>query len=295
MLKVGEFSRLSQVTVATLHHYDAIGLLKPAHTDPFTNYRYYAVEQLTDIHRIMVLKELGLGLDQISQFIATDLSTDQLRGMLRLREAEQQQRVAESMARLARIRFHLRQLELGTDQFQLDVRLKPIKPFQALTSRHQFGSHSEIPPVALDVLATLRTHDVTVAAPINYFIYGDDYRPQDIDVEFVIPIDNDYPGGDLPLTTGGALRVRAVAGIDEAATYLFTGSPDNVTHELVDLQRWVVANGYRLGGVIRLVHLRGPVERLPMNDWVIEAQHPLQPADGSGERTTAGDEASSLP
>ena len=136
MLKVGEFSRLSQVTVATLHHYDAIGLLKPAHTDPFTNYRYYAVEQLTDIHRIMVLKELGLGFDQISQIIATDLSIDQLRGM----------------ARLARIRFHLRQLELGTDQFQFDVRLKPIKPFQALTSRHQFGSHSEIPPVALDVL-----------------------------------------------------------------------------------------------------------------------------------------------
>ena len=65
MLKIGEFSQLSQVTVKTLHHYDEIGLLKPAHIDRFTNYRYYTVEQLPRIHRIMALKELGLSLEQI--------------------------------------------------------------------------------------------------------------------------------------------------------------------------------------------------------------------------------------
>lgn len=275
MLKVGEFSRLSQVTVATLHHYDAIGLLKPAHIDPFTSYRYYAVEQLADIHRIMVLKELGLGLDQISQLMASRPGVEQLRGMLVLKEAEERQRVSESMARLARIRFHLRQLELGTDVPQIDVRLKSISPFLALAVRHQFGSHDEIPQVALDVLATLRAHDVRIAAPINYFIYGDDYRPHDLDVEWVIPVDDEYSGRDLPLSVRGALSLRKVPGIDQAATYLYTGTPDDVNHELVDLQRWVAANGYRLGGVIRLVHLRGPLERLPINDWLIEAQHPL--------------------
>ena len=279
MLKVGEFSRLSQVTVATLHHYDAIGLLTPAQTDPFTKYRYYAVAQLAEIHRIMVLKELGLGLDQIRGLIATDLSLEELHGMLLLREAEEQQHIAESTSRLARIRFHLHQLELGSDLAHLDVRVKPISPFPALTSRHQFRSHDEIPAVALDIQATLRAHDITVAAPINYFIYGDEYRPQDIDVEFVIPVDADYSGGDLPLTTDGVLRLRDIAGIEAAATYLFPGSPDNVTEELVDLQRWVTANGYRLGEVTRLVHLRGPAERLPMNEWLTEAQHALQPVE----------------
>ena len=41
MLKIGEFSKLSRVSVRMLRHYDEIGLLKPAETDRFTDYRYY--------------------------------------------------------------------------------------------------------------------------------------------------------------------------------------------------------------------------------------------------------------
>ncbi len=65
MLKIGEFAQLSQVTIKTLHHYSDIGLFEPAHVDPWTNYRYYTIEQLPRIHRIMALKEAGLSLDQI--------------------------------------------------------------------------------------------------------------------------------------------------------------------------------------------------------------------------------------
>ena len=41
MLKIGEFSKLSRVSVRMLRHYDEMGLLKPAETDHFTDYRYY--------------------------------------------------------------------------------------------------------------------------------------------------------------------------------------------------------------------------------------------------------------
>ena len=40
MLKIGEFSKLSRVSIRMLRYYDAIGLLKPAETDRFTDYRY---------------------------------------------------------------------------------------------------------------------------------------------------------------------------------------------------------------------------------------------------------------
>jgi DNA-binding transcriptional MerR regulator len=91
MLKIGEFSRLSQVTVKTLHHYDEIGLLKPSQTDPFTSYRYYALDQLPRLHSIMALKELGLSLDEIAQVLLEDLPPEQIRGMYRLKRAELQQ------------------------------------------------------------------------------------------------------------------------------------------------------------------------------------------------------------
>ena len=50
MLKIGEFSKLTQVSVRMLRHYDEIGLLKPAEIDCFTDYRYYKEEQLFSLH-----------------------------------------------------------------------------------------------------------------------------------------------------------------------------------------------------------------------------------------------------
>src|SRR5215213_11256733 len=111
MLKIGEFSRLSQVTVKTLHHYDDIGLLKPAQVDKFTEYRYYTLEQLPRIHSIMALKELGLSLEEIAQVLLENLPPEQIRGMYRLKQTEAQQRLREELERLAKIEFRLRQIE----------------------------------------------------------------------------------------------------------------------------------------------------------------------------------------
>ena len=59
MLKIGEFSKLSRVSIRMLRHYDDIGLLKPAFIDSFTGYRYYKPEQLPVIGRITALKDMG--------------------------------------------------------------------------------------------------------------------------------------------------------------------------------------------------------------------------------------------
>jgi DNA-binding transcriptional MerR regulator len=64
MFLTGEFSQISRVSKRLLHYYDEIGLLKPAHIDPHTGYRYYSASQLSQLNRILALKDLGLSLDQ---------------------------------------------------------------------------------------------------------------------------------------------------------------------------------------------------------------------------------------
>src|SRR5258706_14841 len=59
MIKIGDFARFSQVTVAALRHYDELGLLKPISVDSWTGYRYYSVSQLPRLNRILALKDLG--------------------------------------------------------------------------------------------------------------------------------------------------------------------------------------------------------------------------------------------
>lgn len=69
MLKIGEFSKLSRVSVRMLRHYDEIGLLKPAETNRFTDYRYYREDQLPAVCRITALKDMGFSLADIVRIL----------------------------------------------------------------------------------------------------------------------------------------------------------------------------------------------------------------------------------
>jgi DNA-binding transcriptional MerR regulator len=85
MFRIGEFSRITRVTIDTLRHYDALGLLKPAKVDPFTGYRYYSARQLMSLYRILALKEVGFSLEEIARILhpARKLTNEELRGMLK--------------------------------------------------------------------------------------------------------------------------------------------------------------------------------------------------------------------
>jgi DNA-binding transcriptional MerR regulator len=86
MIKIGDFSKLAHVSIKTLHHYDDLGLLKPIHVDRYSGYRYYDIGQLSRLNRILALKDLGLSLEQVIELLRADLSTAEMRGMLRLKQ-----------------------------------------------------------------------------------------------------------------------------------------------------------------------------------------------------------------
>ena len=67
MLQIGEFSRICQVSVKTLHHYDKIGLMVPAEVDQVTGYRYYQAEQIDTMNYIQRLKRYGFPLRKSSR------------------------------------------------------------------------------------------------------------------------------------------------------------------------------------------------------------------------------------
>ena len=84
MLKVGDFSKIAQVSIRLLRYYDEVGLFHPAYIDPYhcpetkqylyhSGYRYYRVEQLTELNKILALKDLGLTLDQIQRYLRDNL------------------------------------------------------------------------------------------------------------------------------------------------------------------------------------------------------------------------------
>ncbi len=111
MLRIGEFARRGRVSVKALRHYEAIGLLKPAHVDAATGYRSYEAGQLDDLHRLMVLRALGLSLARIRQVLQDDPSPDRMRRLLNERRASVARRIDAEQAQLAAIEARIRHLE----------------------------------------------------------------------------------------------------------------------------------------------------------------------------------------
>ena len=135
MIRIGDFSKLSRVSVKTLRFYDEMGLLKPIEVDRFTGYRYYEFDQLPRLYRILALKDLGFSLEEIGRLLEGDLSAEQMRGMLKLRQAEIRQRVEEEAGRLERVELWLRQIEQEDSMSKYDVVIKKIEPIKVASVR----------------------------------------------------------------------------------------------------------------------------------------------------------------
>jgi DNA-binding transcriptional MerR regulator len=138
MLKIGDFSKLSLVSVKALRYYDERGLLNPAHVDTSTGYRFYSASQLTRLNRILAMKDMGLDLSQISFLLDQEPTPDQIRGMLRLKQVELHQQLTAGQAQLTRIEAWLHAFEQEAIMPAYDVVRKSVAPCGS--SRHA-GSH----------------------------------------------------------------------------------------------------------------------------------------------------------
>ena len=87
MLKIGDFSNLARVTIKALRYYDELGLLKPVKVDEFTGYRYYEASQLTQVQRIIALKDMGLSLEEVSRLLRDNVSISHILDLLHSKQA----------------------------------------------------------------------------------------------------------------------------------------------------------------------------------------------------------------
>ena len=73
MLTIGDFSRMTQLSVKTLRHYHDVGLLAPHHVDPATGYRYYTVDQVPTAQVVRRLRALDMPVPEVRSVLDAEL------------------------------------------------------------------------------------------------------------------------------------------------------------------------------------------------------------------------------
>lgn len=267
MLRIGEFSSLAQVSIKTLRYYDETGLLKAAAVDPETGYRYYAAAQLSRLHRIFALKDLGLTLDQIAGVLDGGISGEQMRGMLVLREAEQRKRVDEENHRLSRIRSRIRLIE-QENQMPYDVIIKNVPPQWLASFREIIPAYNAVGTIYPKVMGALgpAMERSTLAVALWH---DPEYKERDVDAEAGFYLKE-------PVSANGGVAVRELPAASVAST-IHNGAYRRLQEAYDSLLRWIADNAYHVAGPIRELYLRsGACGDQDDESCITEIQVPIQ-------------------
>ena len=271
MLKIGDFSKMAQVSVKTLRHYSNLGLLQPAWIDRFTGYRYYRLDQLPRLNRILALKDLGFSLDQVSQMLEDDLSISRLKSMLKIKQGELEHEIRMEKGRLERVNARLRQIKQEGSIPAYDVVLK------AIPARHILGIRAVIQDdrQVADLFAELSSYasdqgsGVNPAAPCTALHYDAEYQDRGLDIEVSI-----WP--DRPLSGTGRMIAHDLPAVDEMACVIFKGDLSRLSEIHHGMVTWGDLNRYRLLGPSRILYLQAPDTGENMINLVKEVQYPVE-------------------
>lgn len=252
MLRIGYFSRISQVPVKTLRYYDEIGLLQPAQVDRFTNYRYYTFDQLPRLNYILALKELGLSLERIRKMLDEELTGEEVQGMLRLQQAALAEQLSEVQSKLVRVETRLKQLTQEGKMPNHEVVLKHVDPVRVACRRVEIPAEAE--SVGLvgrafgEVYSYLDAQSAKTAGPGLTLWHTPAFAQDGEEAEVAVPVEQG-------VAEHGQIQCRTLPEAEVAAV---------VHHGLFDAEfgaayqtvlRWIDENGYHIIGPFREIYL----------------------------------------
>ena len=244
MIKIGDFARLSQVSVVTLRYYDETGLLKPVKVDAFSGYRFYSTDQLPRLNRILALKDLGFSLEQIKLMLAEGMSPEQLRGMLTMQRNEVERRLADDRERLHRIESRLRQIEMENKMSNYDVIVKTVPAMLVASRRMTIPTNDQVPqylgPAYRETYEYVYGQGAKDTGPCLALWYSPADVYENEDAEAVVPIDR-------PIKGSGRVKAYELPSA-RMASVVHEGNFEDLTNGHAALLEWIDANGYKIAG-----------------------------------------------
>lgn len=195
MLKIGEFSKLSRVSIRMLRRYNEVGLLLPAETDPITGYRYYSEDQLPAAGRITALRDMGFGLAAIEQLLATWEEPVALEAILDAKQAQLQEEAALAQRRLRALETLRQRLRKEDNAMDYTVNLKTLPQRQAACLRMTIPNYDQEGTLWQILMRETAHLDLQPDDPCycSVTFHDGEFKERDVDVEAQKTVRGQYP------------------------------------------------------------------------------------------------------
>jgi DNA-binding transcriptional MerR regulator len=280
MFKIGEFSTLARVSIHLLRHYDEIDLFKPAQVDQPSGYRYYAIEQLAELNRILALRDLGFSLPEIAKLVADDIPLDEIRGMLRLRQSQIERQVEQEQNRLRRVSSRLKQIDQRgqSPRYAVVEKAIPAQPFLSIREPVPYIRTSGW--LYWEVGLAVQEHNVPSLGHCMAIFHDPFFRTRQTDFELGYLLDERIDI-TVPLKEGRCLTVKDTEAVPRALTCVHHGPWPEIHLAFGAIGAYLSDSGLHIAGRPRELYLNlvPPEEE---ENLVVEIQMPVAPDDSAG-------------
>lgn len=270
MFKIGEFSKITQISVRMLRYYDEQKLLEPCMIDNLNGYRLYSAKQIDQLNRIVLLRDMGFGVKDIKALLETWNSEN-----IKITLMEQMKKTEENIQSEKRELKQIQGLLSDLDNQERELTIEIIR--KALPMQHVMSIRRIVPDYYYEsilwkefgeVLNNVRNIDKLQ----SFSIYHDlDYREKDVDIELCVVAEE----LNIPVKNKEVIY-RQVEKVDMAACFMIYGPYDNISRAYKEFAYWLERhNEYQMHGENRQVchiswcHTKNPEE------YITELQIPL--------------------
>ena len=267
MLKIGEFSKLSRVSIRMLRHYDDIGLLKPAEIDEVTGYRYYNEEQLFTIGRITSLKDMGFALADIIKILDCYDDKEKMDAFLSERQKELSKLSKETEYKLMLLETARKRLR-KEQNMSFDVTVKTISERYAATVQMvvpHYEDEGMLWNTMMGECKNLMPADPCLAAAE---FLDDEYKEENVEIIAWMTVNGSYTDTEhVKFKTLPAVKV---------ASCIIKGSYDQMGEAYATVVAWIKANGYKMNGHIFNIYHVSPAQTQNPDEYVTEVCFPVE-------------------
>ncbi len=268
MFKIGDFSKLTRVSVRMLRHYDEIDLLKPNSIDNFTAYRFYSADQIPRVNRIQVLRQMGFSLSEIVGLMEKDLDSKQLISLLMNRKREISEIINNENEKLLRVESLIRFIDKEDSIMKYDICIKSIPAYKVISLRDIIPAYNEEGKLWQELHAFTSKNNIKGIAPF-YAIYNDEgYKESDVDVEVTMCINESVVETER-------IKVKELEEVPEMAVILHQGPFEEMSSAYHALGVWMASNNYEMHGQTRAIYHKGPWCETDSANYLTEIQAPV--------------------
>ncbi len=270
MLKIGDFSKLSRISIRMLRHYDEIGLLVPERIDEFTGYRYYSEEQLLVANRINSLKDMGFSLSVISEILKTYNDSQALKEYLLIKQAELKELAEKTSRQLQILETTINRIGKEDNVMKYSVVLKEMPQRYVASLRKTIPSYDKEGMLWEQMMKEIASQKVQYANPCNSIaIFHDkEFKEHDPDVEIQISVQGSYQNTEN-------VEFKNVPS-ELVASATFKGSYDQLIEVNQAVANWIRDNNYDFNGAMFIIYHVSPAQTQNPDELVTEVCFPVK-------------------